>query len=502
MKKYGLFLALYGCVAFPMEKSVVDRYTGSLKPVKDLRFFYTKTVSEEGKLWREIVPGDLIITPDEDGVIVSDPGRVRHFHFNTGKSDVIIKHQCIKKIPLIAVAEQQDKLLVVASACNYYSKQDRKLVAEYAVYSHGFCNFAQMDSPIQAISLNASGDVLAIADLLSVTLIDLNTNKSNQSRFKRKVFDGSHRIVDIAMNPKGNDIVIAGSRGDIQLMSCAEDLSNFSNDKQVKTGDKIKKIYYPCSGDSHSEDSVSKYGELFYLTDHGKAKIVKVIELNEKDIDRQIDTVFFAKSSKYDKVTADLGDQIAVAYWTDDIKMDEDIRKKIKIYRKDCKGHMDEFILEVPDVEESYDYRTSSGTLDEGIGHLLQVALRGKTVVALATDGRLRLWSLPERHKFNTEPEVIEPAIRVTEDRTQIKGRSHSANTYKNPSITTGDAVQKRSRSSSTKIVQSAPDVLGVSEKQKKTSPRIQFTSFLKSSGGGSPTHRSESTGHHEKDVK
>jgi hypothetical protein len=477
-----------------METSVVDvaRYPNALQPKETLPLFQPKTASEEGKLWSELVPGHLIITPDENGVIVSDPGRVRHFHFtgkSAGKSDVIIKHQCMKKIPLIAVAQQQDKPLVVVSACNYYSKQDRKLVAEYAVYSHGSYDLAQMDSPIQAISLNASGDTLAIADLLSVTLIDLNTKERHQSRFKRKVFDGSHRIVDIAMNAQGNNIVIAGSHGDIQLMSCNQDLSDLSNDKQVKTSDKIKKIYYPCSGDSHSEDSASKYGELFYLTDQREAKIVKIGELNEKDTDQHIDTVFFAKSSKYDKVAADLGGQIAIAYWTDDIKMDQKVRKKIKIYRKDCKGSMDELTLELPDVEEFYNYRTISGTLDEGVGHLLYVVLRGKTVIALATDGRLRFWSLPE--------------MRAIEQRNQMKGRSRSAQANSNPLISfTGDSIQKRNRSSSTKIIQSAPDVLGVSEKQKKTSPRIGIPSFLKSSGGGSPTHRSESTGHHEKDVK
>jgi hypothetical protein len=152
--------------------------------------------------------------------------------------------------------------------------------------------------------------------------------------------------------------------------------------------------------------------------------------------------------------------------------------------------------------------------------------LRGKTVIALATDGKLRLWTLSKKNKPFAEFEVVEPTIRVTEDRTQIKRRSSSAQTYKNPltgSNSEKDTI-KRGRSTSTqsspkkliqnspeKFIQSSPDVLEVDKKnssempeKKKSSPRFIQT-LLKSSRDNSPslpTHRSESTSHvQEKEV-
>jgi hypothetical protein len=509
VSKIILFFSLYSGIVFSMETSVVNvaRHPALRPKETPLPLFLSKTLSERGKLWDEIVPGDIIITPDETGMIMSDHGRVRHFHFNTGKSDVIIAHHCIKNIPLIAVAQKQDKSLLVVSACNYHSEQDNKYVAEYAVYTDEFCRFGpQMDSPIQAISLNASGDLLVIADLVFVTLIDLNKKGRNQALFTRKIFDGSHRIVDIAMNEKGDGIVIAGSHGDVQQMLYGQShLKPLANVKQVNTTDKIKKIYYPSAE------------EILYLTDQGKAKIVKTSELNEKDLNQQIDTIHFTELPEYNKVTADLGDQITVAYWTDSIKISQEVRQKtnishregseskfieipaVKIYRKDGEGRMSEFTLELSDVEKLYNYRTIFGTLDEGIGHLLHVALRGNTVIALATDGRIRVWSLPEKNKSNIKPEVIEPEMRATEDRAQIKGRSHSANTNKNP-LTGSNGEQskdspRRGRPSSKSVTQSSPDVLVAVDKQKKSSPRIM--QILKGSRDSSPspqTHHSEST--------
>lgn len=471
-----LFFSLYTIISFSMDMPnasdvsvpVILQHSGPL-PVKNIILFDPQEESKKGRLWDDIVPGKIVITPDGKGVIVSDCGRVRHVQFDTSKIDVIIKHQCLKKIPLIAVSQKEDASLMVVSACNYHSEQDNKGVAEYAVYVHGFSSFQHVDFPIQAISLDALGNVLAIASDSFVRVIDLNKKTNNIAQFRRKYFDDGHWLVDIAVHAKGNGVIIAGSYGDIQWMSYEQNLSNL---KQVKTTDKIKKIYYP------------KLDELLYLTDQGEAKVVKMEELFEKDNDQIIGTISFARSSNYDNVAADLGEQVAVAFWTGDIKMAQDSRQKIKIYRK-AEHSIDKFIVEFSDLEESYNYRTSFGTRDVGVGHLLRVALCGKTVVALATDGKMRVWSLPEK---NTS--YIDPGITITKEVHHIKGRSSSAKTYKNPfALLTGDeqpkdeGIQRRGRSHSVKSVPMTSEV-GTEpiEKPRKISPRI--TNIINRSAG------------------
>jgi hypothetical protein len=446
--KIILCFSLYNTITFAMNIPVVLQES-SFQAKKVITIFDSKKTLETGRIWNEIVPGHILITPDEKGVVISDHGRVRYGSFDAGTLEVIIKHHDVGNIPLIATAQKQDGSLLVVSAGNYHSKQEDRFVAEYAVYSNGDSRFHNIDFPIQAISLNTSGDILAIAELYSVMVIDLNTNKKNKATFKHRL-DAGHWIVDIAINPKGDGIIVAGNHGDIQWMSYDEDA--LSNIKQVKTSDKIKKIYYP------------RLEDLLYVTDQGEAKIGKIDQLIEIDNDQILDTVCFAKLSTYDNVVADLSEQVAVACWTHDIKMDQDTRQKIKIYRKDD-TRIDKFILKLCDWEESYNYRTLSGTCDSGVGHLLHVAFRGKSVAALATDGTLYLWPLPEKNVICNEVEKKDQDFRTKLEELKAASRAKEKDMVKRKRSNSGSSSEKVRRQS-----------LGDTEsgdKPKKVSPRF-----------------------------
>jgi hypothetical protein len=394
-----LFFSFYNPIIFAMDMPVILQ-NSSFQAEKIITIFDPKKALEMSSTWNEIVPQCILITPDEKGAIMSEYNKVRYVQFDTGKIDTIIRHCGFT--PLIAAAQKQDGSLLIASAGNYHCPQEKKFVAEYVVYSNGASWFYPVDFPIQAISLNASGDVLAIADLYSVMVIDLNTNKENKAVFKHRC-NPEHWIMDIAMNPKGNGVIVAGNRGDMQWMSYLHlnGKDQLDNVRQVKTTDKIKKMYYPSLED------------VLYVIDKGEAKISKMDRVIEIDDDQTIDTVCFARSSKYNNIVADVSGQIAVACWTDNIRMDQDIRQKIKVYRKDDTNkddiHIDKFILKISDLEESYNYRTLLGTRALGVGHILHVALHGKTVIALATDGKMRLWPLSEKNIICDESEKTNP---------------------------------------------------------------------------------------------
>ena len=451
--KITVLFFLYSPVIFSMDLPIVS-YRNFLQEEKCITVFDPQKESENGRLWDQVVPGQLIITPDNKGVIMSEPGRVRFVSFETNGVEDLINHCKISIVPLIAAAQKEDGSLLVVSGGNYHSSQEKKIVAEYALYSRGKCTFQHIDFPIQAISLNSDGNTVAIADLYSVTLIELDTNIKKKAEF-RHYLDYHNWIVDTAINQKGNGLIVAGNKKDVQWMM---NYGNLQNLKQWKSPDKIKKIEYP------------NMEELVYVTDSGQAKLVNTSDLFSKDNDELIATYTIAKSCSYNQFVIDSSDEVAVAYWTDDINKSQELRQKIKIYHK-VENSIQKFTLEASHLNE-YVYRTKFGTQDSGIGHLLAIALCGKRVVALGADGKLRCWSLPiQLSNKGNEKKVCEKIEEPRKD------------------ALTGGTNRRRSSSSSEKSIRSNFNIISSSERAtknnltssdgdadkqtKKTSPRI-----------------------------
>jgi hypothetical protein len=239
---------------------------------------------------------------------------------------------------------------------------------------------------------------------------------------------------------------------------------DISNLKQVESNDIIKRIYYPTQAD------------ILYVTDDGKAKIINIYDFLENTIS-PIESTLFAHSGSYDKVVADQGENVSTAHWTDNIQAIKDISRKIKVYRKGIEC-IEKFTLEMEPVQERYDYITEFGQYGSGIGHLLQVALRGNHVVALATDGKMRLWTLPENSKLFAEPEI------VCQPKSYVSGQSIRSHKGK---------PRKYSYSLS------ADDVSESGDKPKKVAPRLHFfkISSAHSSRESSPTSSRHSSPSH-----
>ena len=467
-KDYGLFLlfSLYPLVVCPMNSPIVSN-DFSLKPQKTITIFNPTKDLKIGKSWRDVVPGSIMITPDGKGVVIAESGRVRQSYFaslcDIGP-EIIIEHPWVRHSPMVAMSQKKDGSLLIVSAGNYIN-EEQKRVAEYIVLCNGLSKVHKLDWPIQAIALDPCGEKLAIAGQLSVSIIDCEANKTD-----RAIFRDSNRenwIVDIAVNAKGSALVAVGNQNEVQYMSIAQyngdiDLSNI---KQVQSNDIIKKIYYPTPVD------------ILYVTDDGKAKIINMYDFIENTIS-PVESTLFAQSTAYNKVVADQGENIATAHWTDNIQAPKDLGRKIKVYRKGIEC-IEKFTLEMDTVQERYDYITEFGQYGSGIGHLLQVALRGNRVVALATDGKMRLWSLPENSKLFTEPEIVyQPKDYISGQSIRSNKSRHKKNSF---SLSADDASE-----SSDKIKIVSPRLIKLFQTSSAHSSRE--TSPV-SSRGNSPSH-------------
>ena len=439
-RRFFLLFSFYTPVVWAMHLAVISTDL-SLKSHKTISIFNPKKELEIDTPWSDVVPSSIMITPDNKGIIIAERGRVRRSYF-TDKYDanpkIIIEHHCqVKHSPMVAMSQKRDGSLLIVSAVNY-TNSEKKRVSEYILFCNDWSKTKKLDWPIQAISLDLYGENLAIAGHLFVKYIDLERDKSDQVFFKNN--NRESWIVDIAMNAEGNAIVVAGSQGEVQWMvtSKVENIIDVSNLKQIMINDNIKKIYYPT------------INELLYLTDDGKAKIISMASLIENNGEEIKETVF-ADSLLYDKVAADLRGHISTAHWTNSIRSaDQDIRRKIEVYRKaqDC---CEKFILEMRALPERYDYLTELGQRESGISHLLHVVLQGNNVGVLTTDGKLRLWSLPENSSISvenntvlTESEIVCQSKDDTLPKRKSSGSSKNGKSTVVSSLDTSDPALKK----------------------------------------------------------
>lgn len=363
------------------------------KAQKSISIFNPIDIVQSGKLWNEEVPKNILIIPDGSGVLFGNNGRVSRILLNNEKDvkpEVIIEHRFVKHTPLIKVAKKKDGSLLIVSAGNYVTENNRR-VSEYIIWQNGFTTMTELEWPIQAIDLDLYGTKFAIASESYVTLIDLETSKYNESR-TRVVNKHDNCITDVALHPEGTGLIVVASQKGVNIISIFKkdnDTVNLSHLIQGVISDIIKNIYYP---------SVE---ELLYITHDNQVKQINMHDLMEVN-GGDIKVIPLEVLSLYQKVTIDQGIGSAVAYWNSGTKVIKDILCKIQVYRKNNQG-FEKFMLDASPIKERYNYIAKFGERRVGIGQLLDVVLRDDYVAALDTDGQLKVWFLSECNPFNDE---------------------------------------------------------------------------------------------------
>jgi len=396
--------AIFGMDVEPIASTALQK--DILIPKKTFMIFDPKKAFESRKPWQEVVPGSMSIIPDEKGVVIAKRGQVYRLDFNTFTTPptLLFEHASVKHCPMIAVAqknnEKDDKLLLIVSAGNYENPDKEGYVSEYIIYQEDApYQIQKLRKYTQLIKLSSDGKMLVICTDHGITVVDREKNDIDTVPFKDQL------LTDVAINPDNTKIICIGSQGAIKLVEVArlrDKMSAYSM-KQVATDDVITSISY------------SDQKKLFYLTNQSEAKIIKMYDfLENSPVDllatkTKIDSydvksisggnvksrVFIREQLSYDLATIDQSSQCSVAY------VDEkDNSRQVIVHCKYGKS-IKKFVLTMPVLERTYTYITETRQSVQGRAGLLRLALRGSHVVALGTDGKMYLWTLPQNQIQN-----------------------------------------------------------------------------------------------------
>lgn len=458
--QFFLFCPLYTLFIFGMDTAIIVNQS-CLKPEKIISVFDAKKELKMRRSWDNMMPGDIMIMPDNEGILLTERGKVQQllFKYEPSSLKILIEHPCAtKNFPLIAMAQRKDGLIVI-SAGNYKSKQNNKHLAEYIIWQNERCKTNKLGESIQAITLDHSGRKLAIATQCSVKIIDLKSNQEKEIPFP-ELCKNNCWIVDIAVDKEGDSIIGVGSDNGLKLTLIEDDNKrDLVMLKHLKSSEIIKKIHY------------STQAELLYLTQDGKAKIINMCDLLEPQ-DENVTTTDFSQVFDYDNVIADSTEYIVTAHWSEK-------NNKIEVYRKN-NSCTEKFILEIPALYNRYDYVGKYGEYTSGIGHIVQIAIRGKRVVVLTTDGNIYLWSLPQGYyicKQSDKEELLKivEGLRPSEDIKTTEEKNYITAELHRFAITDPEDVKKSKRAFTNKfkIMTRSPSKEGNVEgkRSRETSP-------------------------------
>ena len=495
-----LFFSLQMTAVFSMQQSpgrpsIIVRNSAEIPPLFDPSKSFTM-----GKPWSELVPRDVMVTPDNKGIVSSEPGKVRHFKIGGNGWTTIIEHPCVKHPPMIAMAQQEDRSLLIVSAGNYINEEQR-LVSEYIVFCNGSCRVEKSNWPIQAIAIDCVGKILGIAGPSFIERVNLHCDNDEKNPVKSNATDKSgvadvsvspykkayfkhnigkkNWIMDIAMCPEGKSVIVTGNKGGAELVSLRGNDDAKSCCQQFITKDFIKEVCYRTPK------------KIVYVTHDASVKTIDVKSLLQstgKEINRA-DYLFF--SSLHDRVAIDVAEYLTIAYWTSNIQVDS--RHRIKIHRSNNES-VEQFVLEVPSLEARYDYITDLGQYGSGISCLLCVALRGRNVIALGTDGKMHTWSLPEKNgnvdqknqKKCEKPIGRESIIQEKESPRSVTPRKRGSDSNVMPMPSNNDPVEKHKKVSPRDLIK--VKIYPPGHKSKETTP----TSSRDSSPRNLPSHKKE----------
>ena len=419
----SFFCLMHNMVAMESKKiTIVDNHR---KPV------HTYNVFDFAKKTKSECARKILISPDESSVLIAKKnGIISRFSFDGDTQEVLIKHHWVEHMPMMAAAKKHSALLI-ASAGNYVDEESKKNMSELVIWQDGYARTKHFE-PLQAIAMDQAGKIVVMANQFQdISIFDVAADAVVS---KLMCLKNKDRIIDMAINPRGHQIFVAKEQS-VDFIDCYGNKAGFLN-QQARTTDHIKRVCFPASE------------EMVYITSDNTVKALNVYEV----LNNEIKPVVLFGSNRNDHVVVDEQTGRIAAFWTKDKNSTDYLRNRILVNKRNKNG-IDEYILDVPMSDEKCEYVSKQGYLKPGKRHLLEVALRGTSVVAIGSDGRLHLWKLDEdakaidkkiempsdlhKYKNNVSPIVQKDKKKPTRSRSNLLGSDDSSDTdEQSPSYT------------------------------------------------------------------
>jgi hypothetical protein len=496
----------------------------SFQPQKKILLWNNKDLKESGVQPCSVTPASLVITPHEDGILYTLPGKVYYCSKKLMKESPpheIIHHSHTKFHPLIAVASQTGQtdnaftkeVLVVASALNNRSRKSKvpkiqviiaRLFAKnppylsHNVFDKHLIEYIDIDMPtegqvlqqeyslsnIQAMKLHKDGKLLVLAFKDHLRMIDLETKIVKKSYFMPRVLLNA-RIVDVSMpvnisssSDTEQYVAVANSDGivDFKRYSQQHDQPLFSSIKNINTCSPVKKI------------EMAPTHDLLYAVDQGEVKIISINDWLEHSSGCVKNRII--SHGKGNMVAIDEGAQYSSVHWDDNSGLSSANHATMSIYRENGTS-MDETVVIVPDLPKKYVFINEKGQEAESASRILLGALRGHCVAAVTTEGCLYFWQLPGMYKSPTEENIR------SDSRPSLSRRRSLSSPAEDP-------IKKYAQTSPASV-RTATDEKRKSGKRHENVPKLNFLknsskeSLRDAKGSASPSESPRKTGNKNK---
>jgi hypothetical protein len=420
------------------EQTLPNNY---LNPHSKYPIFDPNRSSKSNIPWKDTVPRNIMITPDEKGVIITHRGEVRYLNFGPSDAAVpktVFEHSRMGHTPIVTMGLDNRSQLIIISAINYVHPETRKDVSEYKIYRGKASEPIQCNDPINGVWLTGPFLVIShhnpkhpytIIKKLADILQNLEENDFEKKEIKFEMVRSSsknHWTTNVTANSKGTTMILAENQGTIRygivgkqseanpidIIFPKEENTGFII-RQIKLSKSERRILYTtATGQTKKTDiydllensphNLSRRRfqngplDLPHLTPQQKDATIEIHD--EASVEGgNVKSSFFSRSPDYTSVSVNQGSSLATAHWTKQGTPEE--RRTIKVYREGDDTAFEEFILMIPSAcEETYDYITKKGQRKTGIGHIIRLAFCGNRITAVWTNGILYSFSLDKKY--------------------------------------------------------------------------------------------------------
>jgi len=380
-----------------------------INPTYTISCFNPESSLKRRDVLTKFLATQLTIAPDDKSIFASTDGKVYEiqlykYPFIT-EPTLLFQHPSTPYPPMLRIKEEPTKSRLIAAIGNYCDKTKHKWLSQLLLYKCKKESYRVIDfkHPLQTLEFSPHNNKLVLAGFESIILFDTDNYSKSICALHSSVT--GNRLVDLAISPDGNKIIVNGKYGTMQLIFIDPKTYQLRTVKNILCQHEIQKLSYPT------------LEAVFFIT-HTTSNIINLYDYLEKDdtttlnkhhtSDAVVQTTQFSASKIYNRVSFDqcLQDYLFTAHWSKkNIPSYKPILENthvIKAYyqkythlKNENKNHKRRtYILCAPQSDKPYDIISKSGQLQEKHEYICHVALKYPLVTALLSSGKIHVWKI------------------------------------------------------------------------------------------------------------